>query len=281
MEREGHLLAGRVALVTGAGQGIGKAIATAFAAHGAAVVVAELAAELGEGTAAEIVAAGGRAVAVQTDVRDGERVAAAVRVAREDLGGLDVLVNNVGGTFRRPFLEIEEKGWDALIRTNLKSVLHGTRAAAPAIAERGGGSIVNVVSIEGVRAAPLYAPYAACKAAVVSFTQSMALELAPLGIRVNALAPDICMTEGLRAMLPSAARERHAFIVPLGRAAEPAEIAGPAVFLASHLASYVTGITLHVDGGTHAAGGWYRDPAGAGYVLGPPPEPVSGAPRRS
>jgi NAD(P)-dependent dehydrogenase (short-subunit alcohol dehydrogenase family) len=194
----------------------------------------------------------------------------AVAAARDAYGGLDILVNNVGGTFQRPFLEIEEKGWDALIRINLKSVFHGTRAAAPLLIERGGGSVINVVSIEGVRAAPLYAPYAACKAGVINFTQTMALELAPHRIRVNAIAPDICLTEGLRAMLPDAALERHAYMVPLGRAAEPAEIAGPAVFLASDLASYVTGITLHVDGGTHAAGGWYTNPAGGAWVLGPP-----------
>ncbi|HZR84154.1 MAG TPA: SDR family oxidoreductase [Candidatus Binatia bacterium] len=265
-----RLLEGKVGLVTGGGQGIGKAVALAFAEHGAAVLIAELRPELGQSVADQIVRSGGRALALATDVRDGDQVAQAVAAAREQLGGLDALVNNVGGTFQRPFVEVEEKGWDALIRTNLKTVLHGTRAAVPAMAERGGGSIVNVVSIEGVRAAPLYAVYAACKAAVINFTQSMALELAPQSIRVNAIAPDICLTEGLRAMLPAGALERHGFMVPLGRAAEPAEVAGPVVFLASPLASYVTGVTLHVDGGTHAAGGWYRDPGGGEWVLGPP-----------
>jgi 3-oxoacyl-[acyl-carrier protein] reductase len=270
MGNAARLLESKVALVTGGGAGIGKGVALLFAAHGARVVVAELKPELADATRAEIEAAGGRALAIPTDVRDGEQVARAVAAAREAYGGLDVLVNNVGGTFQRPFLEIEEKGWDALIRTNLKSVFHGTRAAVPLLIERGGGSVINVVSIEGVRAAPSYAPYAACKAGVISFTQTMALELAPHRIRVNAIAPDICLTEGLRAMLPEEALRRHAYMVPLGRAAEPAEVAGPAVFLASDLASYVTGITLHVDGGTHAAGGWYTNPAGGGYVLGPP-----------
>jgi 3-oxoacyl-[acyl-carrier protein] reductase len=270
MRNTARLLEGRVALVTGAGAGIGKAIAEACAAHGASVVVAELKPDLADATVEGITAAGGRALAAPTDVRDGAQIARAVAAAREAYGGLDVLVNNVGGTFQRPFLEIEEKGWDALIRVNLKSVFHGTRAAAPLLIERGGGSVINVVSIEGVRAAPLYAPYAACKAGVISFTQTMALELAPHRVRVNAVAPDICLTEGLRALLPKAALGRHAHMVPLGRAAEPAEIAGPVVFLASQLASYVTGVTLHVDGGTHAAGGWYNDPSGGGYVLGPP-----------
>jgi len=265
-----RLLEGRVALVTGGGAGIGKAIAIRFAANGARVVIAELKPDLAAATQAEIEAAGGQALGIPTDVREPEQVARAVGAAKESFGGLDVLVNNVGGTFQRPFLEIEEKGWDALIRVNLKSVFHGTRAAAPLLIERGGGSVINVVSIEGVRAAPLYAPYAACKAGVINFTQTMALELAPHRVRVNAIAPDICLTEGLRAMLPERALGRHAHMVPLGRAAEPAEVAGPAVFLASDLASYVTGTTLHVDGGTHAAGGWYNDPAGGGYILGPP-----------
>lgn len=271
MGNAGGLLESRVALVTGAGAGIGKGIARLFAEHGARVVLAELSPEAAERTRAEVAAAGGEALAVPCDVRELEQVARAVAVARERYGGLDVLVNNVGGTFRKSFLEIEEKGWDALIRLNLKSVLHCTRAAAPLLIERGGGSVLNVVSIEADRAAPLYAPYAACKAAVVSFTKSMALELAPHRIRVNALAPDICLTEGLRAMLSPEALERHAFMVPLGRAAEPADVAGPALFLASDLARYVTGITLHVDGGTHAAGGWYTDPHGGGWILGPPP----------
>src|SRR5947209_3239259 len=134
-----------------------------------------------------------------------------------------------------------------------------------------GGSIINIVSIEGERAAPCYALYAACKAAVVSFTQSMALELAPHAIRVNAIAPDICLTEGLAKMLGEAERARHRFLVPLGRAGVPEDIAGAAVFLASDLAGYVTGVTLPVDGGTRAAAGWYRDPEGESWLLGPPP----------
>ena len=270
-----RLLSGKVALVTGAGEGIGKAIALAFANHGAAVAIAEIQPEAGERTAEEIRSAGGRALAVTTDVREAPAVAAAVEATRGAFGGLDVLVNNVGGTFARPFLEIEERGWDAILRTNLRSVFHGTRMAAPAIAARGGGSILNVVSIEGVRAAPSFAPYAACKAAVINFTCTMALELAPSGIRVNALAPDVCATEGVLRQMPEGALRRQARRVPLGRIAEPAEIAGPAVFLASDLASYVTGTTLHVDGGTHAAGGWWADEAGR-WMLGPGRDPEAG-----
>lgn len=268
MTAPARLLEGRIALVTGAGEGIGKAIALAFASQGAAVLVAEIRPEAGEATASEVRAAGGRALSVPTDVREAEPMGEAVRAAQREFGGLDVLVNNVGGTFSRPFLEIEERGWDAILRTNLTSVFRGTRLAAPAIAARGGGSILNVVSIEGVRAAPTFAPYAACKAAVINFTQTMALELAPSRIRVNALAPDVCATEGVLRQVPEESLRRQARRVPLGRIAEPAEIAGPAVFLASGLASYVTGVTLHVDGGTQAAGGWWSDAPGT-WVLGP------------
>ena len=265
------LLAGRTAIVTGAGAGIGKGIALGFAASGARIAILELAEDAARRTAGEIEAAGGQALAVPTDVRDGAAVERAVAATVDRFGGVDVLVNNVGGTFRAPFLETVERGWDALIRTNLKTVLHGIRCTAPRMIARGrGGSIVNIVSIEAERAAPLYAVYAACKAAVVGFTQSMALELAPHRIRVNAIAPDICLTEGLEKLLGEAERARHQFLVPLGRAAVPEDIAGAAVFLASDLAGYVTGITLPVDGGTHAAAGWYRDPAGEGWLLGPP-----------
>src|SRR5204862_1954235 len=131
-------------------------------------------------TAADIEAAGGQALALPADVRDAVALEAAVEQTVARFGGVDVLVSNVGGTFRAGFLETTEKGWDALVRTNLKTVLHGVRLVAPRMIDAGrGGSIIHVVSIEAERAAPAYAVYAACKAAVVSFTRSMALELAP------------------------------------------------------------------------------------------------------
>ncbi len=131
------------------------------------------------------------------------------------------------------------------------------------------GSLINVVSIEGVRAAPLYVTYAAAKAGAINFTKTLALELAPHGIRVNALAPDICLTEGLRALMDEASQERAKLIVPLGRLGEPADLGGVAVFLASDLSRYLTGETLHVDGGTHASAGWYHHPRDGRYVYGP------------
>ena len=132
------------------------------------------------------------------------------------------------------------------------------------------GSIINVTSIEGWRAAPGYAAYAAAKAGVINFTKTVALEFAPLGIRVNALAPDITLTEGLVSVAPASSLGRFGHVVPMGRAGHVDEMAGAAVFLGSDLSSYVTGQTLHVDGGTQAAGGWYHHPETGDYLLGPP-----------
>ena len=265
-------LDGKVAIVTGAGSvgpgwGNGRATAVIFAREGARV----LAVDLDEKSLRDTVDMGAGISPHLCDVTDSAAVAGMVAACQAEFGRVDILVNNVGGTFQAPFLDIAEKGWDALIRTNLKSVFHGVRAVAPRMIARGrGGSIINVVSIEGARAAPLFGPYAACKAAVINFTQTTALELGGHGIRVNAIAPDICLTEGLTALLPETEPTRYRHLVPLGRPAVPEDIAGAAVFLASDLAGYVTGVTLFVDGGTHAAAGWYRDPESGDWILGPP-----------
>lgn len=263
-------LAGRVAAVTGAGAGIGAGIAHAFAAFGAAVAVLERDPTTAARTAEAIGASGGAALALPVDVRDGGALRDALDAAIAHFGDLHVLVNDVGGTFHQPFLESSENGWDALLRLNLKTVLAGTQHAARHMRDAGhGGSVVNVVTIEAMRAAPGYAAYAAAKAGVVSFTRTVAVELGPHGIRVNALAPDICRTEGLAAMVPAEEQARWPHMIPLGRPGTPADMAGAAVFLASDLSRYVTGTTLHVDGGTHAAGGWWRDADDGTWVLGP------------
>ncbi len=259
------LLDGRVAVVTGAGSGIGRGIAAGLAAFGASVAIWEQDAETCASASDEIGALG-----IKTDVRDGAAVDGALARTTSELGPVSILVNNAGGVFSSSILETSENGWDALYRSNLRHVLLCTqRVARSMVGAAIGGSIMAVTSIEGVRAAPGYAAYAAAKAGVINYTKTAALELAPNGIRVNALAPDVTMTEGIQMLMPEGSGERIARTVPMGRAGHVDEMAAAAVFLASDMSSYITGQTIHVDGGTHAAGGWYHRADGGEYVLGP------------
>ena len=203
------------------------------------------------------------------DVREPEEVDAALARTTEELGQVSILVNNAGGVFFSPLLETSENGWDALYRSNLKHVILCTQRVARTMVGTGTpGSIINITSIEGVRAAPGYAAYAAAKAGVINYTKTAALELALHGIRINALAPDITMTEGMRSVAPPGAEEHFGLTVPMGRAGHVDEMAGAAVFLAGDLSSYVTGQTIHVDGGTEASGGWTHHPETGAYILG-------------
>lgn len=203
-------------------------------------------------------------------MREAAQVDAALAQTIDELGPVSILVNNAGGVFFGPLLASTENGWDALHRANLKHVILCTQRVARTMVKAGTpGSIINITSIEGVRAAPGYAAYAAAKAGVISFTRTAALELAPHQIRVNALAPDLTVTEGLEAAAPPGTFEHAGDMIPLGRTGHVDEMAGAAVFLASALSGYVTGQTIHVDGGTEAAGGWYPHPETGRYVLGP------------
>jgi NAD(P)-dependent dehydrogenase (short-subunit alcohol dehydrogenase family) len=259
------LLNDRVAVVTGGGAGIGRGIARGLAAFGARVAVWERDADTAAAAADEV---GG--LGITTDVRQSAEVDAALARTQAELGPVSILVNNAGGVFLSPLLETSENGWDALYRANLKHVILCTQRVARTMVDAGsGGSIINVTSIEGVRAAPGYAAYAAAKAGVINFTKTAALELAPHGIRVNALAPDITLTEGMAAVAPPGAEETFGLTVPMGRPGHVDEMAGAAVFLAGSLSSYVTGQTIHVDGGTQASSGWYHHPDTGAYVLGP------------
>jgi NAD(P)-dependent dehydrogenase (short-subunit alcohol dehydrogenase family) len=259
------LLTGRIAVITGGGEGIGRGIAEGLAAFGASVAIWEQNVETCTSAAESIGALG-----IVTDVRDSEQVDAALQRTISELGTPSILVNNAGGVFISPLLDTSENGWDALYKSNLRHVLLCTQRVARRLVDEGQrGSVINVTSIEGTRAAPGYAAYAAAKAGVVNYTKTAALELAPHGIRVNALAPDLTVTEGLLRMSPNGLSPNAGHMIPMGRPGHVDEIAGAAVFLASDMSSYLTGQTIHVDGGTQAASGWYHNPETGDYQLGP------------
>jgi NAD(P)-dependent dehydrogenase (short-subunit alcohol dehydrogenase family) len=267
---DGAELGGQVAIVTGGGAGIGRGAAEALARLGADVVIAEIDPARAAQAAAAVTGLGRRALAVPTDVMDTDQIRAAVARADEEFGRVDILVNNAGGVAARPFLEQSERSWRRHIDINLVSALAATAAAVRIMVRGGrGGAIVNVATIEASRAAPMYAVYAACKAAMVSFTRTMALELSGHGIRVNAIAPDRTRTPGIDGLLagpvpdspPPRSPEESANVrayIPLGREGHVDDCGDAIAFLCSPRASYITGVLLPVDGGTWASSGWVR-----------------------
>ncbi len=255
------LLTDRVAVVTGAAVGIGEATALALARFGAHVAICDRDVPNLDRTADAIEATGRRVVAGELDVRDTDAVDAFLATVAEELGPVDVLVNNAGGGFYASFLDVSAKGQDSLIRENFLSVTNFIRATVPLMPESG-GSIMNVTSIEAHRAAPGYAVYSAMKAGVASLTWSLALELAPRLVRVNCIAPDVIPTPGIGMM------DGQAVGTPLPVRGHVDDVAGAAVYLASDLSRFVTGTTIHVDGGNLAAGGWHRAADGS-YVTDP------------
>jgi 2-hydroxycyclohexanecarboxyl-CoA dehydrogenase len=260
------LLDDQTAIVTGGGGGIGRGIAERFASEGATVVVAELDRGRAEETVAAMRASGGAAIGVVADVREERDVERVVRAALDEQGRVDVLVNNVGhyGGARTAFHDSTPADWTDLYRVNLEHVLLCSRAVLGPMVEQGSGAIVNVSTIEAFRGIPTRAVYAAFKAGITGLTKSLALEYATHGIRVNAMAPDV--TETLQVPYSQWVRPEDEHLipvwVPLGRFGTPADAAGVALFLASDLAGFVTGTTVHADGGTFAAGGWFRTEEG-------------------
>ncbi|MDD3799702.1 MAG: SDR family oxidoreductase [Novosphingobium sp.] len=255
---------GKVALVTGGGAGIGRAIAETFGRAGASVVVAEIDARRADDVRAALESAGVDALVSPCDVTDRAAVDGLMDAVKARFGALDVLVNNVGdflGVTKR-FELVTDDELDALYATNLKSVFLTTRAAIPLLRE--GGSVISISSIEAFRGIPMTTVYSAFKHAITGFTRSLALELGPKHIRVNAIAPETTDTPQvpIHAMIAQEHQDHIERWIPLGRFGKPEDAAGAALFLASDLAGWITGTTINLDGGALAAGGWYRDPRG-------------------
>jgi 3-oxoacyl-[acyl-carrier protein] reductase len=252
------LLDGKVAIVTGGGAGIGRGIVQRFVAEGARVVFAEIDPERARVTQGAL---GEGVIAVVCDVREPDAAPALVTAAQDEFGRVDVLVNNVGhyGGPRKPFHEQSDAEWQDLYAVNLGHVLTCSRAVIPRFLAGRGGTIVNISTIEAFRAIPTRAVYSAFKTAITGLTRSLAVEYGHHHIRVNAIAPDVTETPQVPYSQWIAPEDEHriATWVPLGRFGQPADVAGVALFLASELSAFVTGTTVHVDGGTLAASGWF------------------------
>ena len=264
---DGVLLTDRVAVVTGAAQGIGEAVALGFARFGAHLAVCDRDAEGLAATAAAIERSGRQVVTAELDVRHPEPVAAFLEAVEERFGHVDILVNNAGGGFYSRFIDVSPKGERALVDENFTSVTNFTRGCVPLMGERG-GSIVNVTSIEAHRAGPGFAVYSAMKAAVENLTRSLALELAERRIRVNCIAPDMIPTPGDAGLSEDAAATAEQgwskTVWPDMGSVE--DCAAAAVFLAGDFSRFLTGTTIHPDGGNLAASGWKRTTDGR-FVL--------------
>ena len=248
--RDWFSLKGRVALVTGASRGIGRAIALAFAAAGADVACCARSQEQVEQAAVEIRDSGGRAIGLKLDVTRPHDIERAVREVESALGPVHILVNNAGIVLEKKTVEVTDADWDTVLATNLTSMFRLARAVAPGMISRNGGKIINIGSMYGPIGVPRYAAYCASKAAVEALTRSLGAEWARHGIQVNCLAPGYMNTDIPREALADE-KTRALFLskVPARRIGEPEEVGPLAVYLASAASDFMTGQTLYLDGG--------------------------------
>jgi 3-oxoacyl-[acyl-carrier protein] reductase len=245
----------QVAIVTGAGSGFGEGIAKLFVKEGARVVVADIRMDTAERVCREIVEAGGEAVASHTDVTKNDQVAAMIQLALDTFGKLDIIVNNAGTTHKsQPMLDVDEKTFDLVFAVNVKSIYLSAKNVVPVFERLGGGVIINIASTAGVRPRPGLTWYNGSKGAANILTKSMAVELAPLNIRVCAVNPVMGETGLIADFLPGGidtpeSRAKVVSGIPLGRLSQPLDIAKATAFLASDEAEFITGVCLEVDGG--------------------------------
>jgi NAD(P)-dependent dehydrogenase (short-subunit alcohol dehydrogenase family) len=248
-------LEGKVALVTGGGRGLGRAGALALAGAGADVVLVSRTRSQLEETAGLIERLGRRAVVATADTRSGKDVEAAVQAAVDAFGRIDILFNNAGTNIRKNVVDMPDEDWHTIMDTNVKGAFLVARAVARQMVRQGSGTIINMSSMSAASAEPTKAVYAASKGAVALLTKGLALELAPHGIRVNAIAPGYMLTSLVKGGLEADPERKKRVLarIPLGRLGEPEEIGGALVFLASEAARYITGATITIDGGWTAS----------------------------